>query len=187
MIKRNKTIIISVILLLVLLAIIFLIIRSYQSEDSQIPAQTDSSAYERFDGVYLVDFDDEGLPEKQEEITNLKELAFVISETFGSYSYEGDYRNINDLRIYMSDSMKEWADEYIKEERKDDYSGEYDVITTTPLIGKVIKLSEEEASVLVVTKREVLSDMEEINFHEGIIINFSKIDSDWKVDGIFWL
>ncbi|MEK7098118.1 MAG: hypothetical protein AAB906_04695, partial [Patescibacteria group bacterium] len=47
---------------------------------------------------------------------DLKRLALSFAERFGSFSNQAGYQHIKDLKIFMSSSMGEWADQYIQDE-----------------------------------------------------------------------
>jgi hypothetical protein len=201
--KKTKIIIAIIIVLLVLLGI-FLIINNLNNrqveptnisedpvvEDSEpvetapAPENTDKPANQEEPIVYRFDEKEEALRETNKE--DLKQMAFAISERFGSYSNEGNFGNISDLKIYMTSSMKTWADNYIKEQSETEYSGIYYGITTTALVGEVTEFDSNSASVTVTTKRKEIKDNEESVFNQDIIINFNKVGDEYKVNSAYW-
>jgi hypothetical protein len=86
----------------------------------------------------------------------------------------------------MTDSMKSWADNYIDEQSKVEYSGLYYGITTTALVGEVTEFNNEDANVTVTTKRKEIKDNQEDIFNQDIIINFNKVGDEYKVNGAYW-
>ncbi|HKK54484.1 MAG TPA: hypothetical protein VJ926_03115 [Patescibacteria group bacterium] len=147
-------------------------------ENTQIPANQEEPM------VYRFDEEEEAQRETSKE--DLKQMAFAISERFGSYSNEGNFGNINDLKIYMTDSMKLWADNYIEEQSEKEYIGNYYGITTTALVGEVTEFNDDSASVIVTTKRKEVKDQQENVYNQDIIINFNKVGDEYKVDDAYW-
>jgi hypothetical protein len=201
--KKTKIIIAISIVVLVLLGIFLVIMNLNKSEkepviinedpeiDTQLeietqpaPENTQVPANEEEPTVYRFDEEEEAQREVTKE--DLKQLAFAISERFGSYSNEGNFGNISDLKIYMTDSMKSWAEGYVEEQSETEYTGSYYGITTTSLVGEVTEFDEESASVTVTTKRREIKDNEESIFNQDIIINFNKVGNEYKIDAIYW-
>jgi len=156
-----------------------------ESETEPAPKNIDEPANQEDPVVYSFNPEEE---EEQRETSKeeLKQIAFAISERFGSYSNEGNFGNISDLKIYMTDSMKNWADSYISESQAEGYSGDYYGITTTALVGEVLEFNEDDASFLITTSRREVKDNQEEVFNQDIIINFNKIGDEWKVHEAYW-
>jgi hypothetical protein len=202
--KKTKIIIAILVILLVLL-VVFLVFINLQNSNQEeprdvneeleikneleqetkpAPKNTQEPANQEEPTVYSFDEEEEAQRETSEE--DLKQIAFAISERFGSYSNEGKFGNISDLKIYMTNSMKSWADNYIEEQSEIEYSGIYYGITTTALVGQVTEFNNESASATVTTKRKEVKDNQESIFNQDIIINFNKVGDEYKVDGAYW-
>ena len=202
--KKTKIIIAILVILLVLLGVFLVFINLQNSnqeeprdvneeleikneldqETKPAPKNTQEPANQEEPTVYSFDEEEEAQRETSEE--DLKQIAFAISERFGSYSNEGKFGNISDLKIYMTNSMKSWADNYIEEQSEIEYSGIYYGITTTALVGQVTEFNNESASATVTTKRKEVKDNQESIFNQDIIINFNKVGDEYKVDGAYW-
>ncbi len=206
--KRNYTIIITV-LIMVLIAVFLLVFLSNNKETTNrleeeenkeqinilkpeeevyemeiVPEATGTPAVS--EELVSYSFDDNEEVERMLNAEDLKRIAFAIAERFGSYSNQGKFGNINDLKIYMNEEMENWANNYVTKESEKEYSGEYYGITTTALAGKVSSFNDKDASILISTRRKEVSGTKENIFNQDIKINFKKIDSDWKVSGIYW-
>jgi uncharacterized protein YxeA len=202
--KKTKIIIAIIVILLVLVGI-FLVLNNLNNEDQNEPSETNNEteieteteqetepapeniekpANQEEPTVYRFDAKEEAQRETSKE--DLKQMAFAISERFGSYSNAGNFGNISDLKIYMTDSMKSWADNYIEEQSENEYSGSYYGITTTALVGEVTEFNSDSASVIVNTKRKEVKDKSENVFNQKIIINFNKVGDEYKVNGAYW-
>ncbi|MBI4779644.1 hypothetical protein HY797_04325, partial [Candidatus Falkowbacteria bacterium] len=59
------------------------------------------------------------VPFKKAEVDSddLVRMASSFAERFGSFSNQSDYGNIRDLQIFMTDTMKVWAENYIADAR----------------------------------------------------------------------
>jgi hypothetical protein len=122
--------------------------------------------------------------------SDLKRLASSFAERFGTYSNQSDMSNINDLKIFMSQKMQLWADNYIEEQRKKVTPEIYYGITTKAVVGEVKDFSnnEEKAQVLVRTQRkESTGSTNNFSYlQEDLLINFVKENGAWKIDSAFW-
>lgn len=123
--------------------------------------------------------------------TDLARLAAAFSERFGSYSNQSDYSNIRDLKIFMSSSMKAWADEYIRQAiLKNADTSIYYGITTKAVTTEIKSYDEDsgQAEILIKTQRREATGTtaNASSFYQDIIIKFVKEDGAWKVDSAYW-
>ena len=123
--------------------------------------------------------------------TELKMMAASFAERFGSFSNQSDYGNIRDLKIFMTHSMRKWADDFISESRaKNSNSDIYHGFTTKALIQETIQFNEEagKAEFLIKTQRKeaVGTTSNTTAFYQDIIIKFIKEKGVWKVNGADW-
>lgn len=131
-------------------------------------------------------FDEKKEAERELTAEDLKQLAFSIAERYGSFSNQGKFGNISDLEVYMTSEMKAWSKRHVETESAKPYSGEYYGMNTTALIGEVVSFADNKAQILVTTRRKEIKNNQENVFDQKISINFSKVDSEWKVSGIYW-
>lgn len=132
-------------------------------------------------------------PAEPDGSANIRRLAMAFAERFGSFSNQGDYQNIEDLRVFMSDRMKGWADAYVQNARDNaPASGteEYSGITTRALSSELDAYSEEQGSATVTvstqrTERTGLAQTQNVRY-QTIRIEFVMENGTWKVDGAFW-
>lgn len=131
-------------------------------------------------------------PRKEEMGENeLKRMAGSFAERFGSYSNQSDYSNIEDLMIFMTGSMREWAEEYIiKTAGKSGDRSIYYGITTKSVAEEVKKFDEAggEAEILVRAQRRESAGARANSrtFYQDIAIRFVKESGAWKVDAAIW-
>lgn len=130
----------------------------------------------------------EDKPSLKEE--QLKRTASLFIERLGSYSNQSNFSNVADLKIYMSDKMRDWADDFIAKNNIDRDVSTYYGITTKSISQKVDSSDEDSgrATVLVNTlRRESGGDLNEDNsFYQEALISFVLEDDFWKVDSANW-
>lgn len=121
--------------------------------------------------------------------SDVRKFASSFAERFGSYSSHSGFGNINDLRIFMNEDMRDWADGYIEDRVEDktednDYYG----ISTVAVATQMEEFNENEGEALarVETQRTETRDDEERVFTQTIEITLSRESGDWKVSRAEW-
>ena len=121
---------------------------------------------------------------------DLRKMALSFAERFGSYSNQADYGNIEDLKIFMTPKMQNWADDYVANLRQQDKDNAvYYGITSVAISGEVKQFDDPAgtAEVLVtVQRREVIGSSEAKVFSQNILIVFEKIKDEWKAGSATW-
>lgn len=122
---------------------------------------------------------------------DLSKLAQLFAERFGSYSNYSNYANFSDLKIFMTDTMKSWADKYVEELRSSSQGGvDYFGITTEAITSEVEAYNESSgsASILVTTqRRESTSQIDEGEaYMQKIQIGLKKVNGEWLIDKAYW-
>jgi hypothetical protein len=122
----------------------------------------------------------------------LLKMASVFVERFGTYSNQSNYSNIIDLKMFMSEKMKIWADSYIADMRANqDKDVLYYGISTRVVNEEMDLLDEEfgEARIIVRTRRQEATGFTgntAESFSQDIIVNMTKENQSWKIDSAFW-
>jgi hypothetical protein len=171
-------------------------INTIQNEDSyDLPIKTENGNIEKIiefqkktvviSGKETQEDDDETLKEEQ-----LKRTASLFIERFGSYSNQSNFSNVSDLKIYMSDEMKDWADDFVRKNNIDRDVSVYYGITTKSILQKVefIDMETGEASILVNTLRRESGggSTEDNSFYQESLVKFILEKGFWKVDSASW-
>lgn len=123
---------------------------------------------------------------------DLMRMASSFAERFGSFSNHSNFSNIKDLKIYMSQRMKKWADQYIMEKSQEMGSTDlYYGITTKAIAEEVKDLDEDTGQAIVevsTRRREATSSTSNTSnvFNQKIIILFTNEGGAWKVDDANW-
>jgi len=121
---------------------------------------------------------------------DVAKLGASFAERLGSYSNQSNYSNFEDLNIFMTATMRDWAKTYVEKMRADNpYDGKYYGITTVA-IGTETKSFDEsqgKAEVVVSTqRRENKIDGSENNYEQNLRLTFVKENNQWLVDGAYW-
>ena len=132
-------------------------------------------------------------PLKQAEVTadDLARLAAAFAERFGSFSNQSDYGNIRDLQIFMTSTMKTWADNYISDARaRNTQTAIYYGIVTKAISSEVKRFDADtgQAEILVKTQRRESAGVSgnSSTFYQDISLKYSRERGVWRVDGIYW-
>lgn len=194
MAKRKKVIIIIVliIVLLIIFGLLFWFLRLRQQPGGQ--AIIDPSK------IYVpttLPSASAGLPVNPEPVieekdleTTLKAVASTFTERFGSYSNEGNFSNLDELRDLMTIRMRSWTENYkISQKvllRGDSFYG----ITTQALSVKIENFDESfgQANVLVKTQRQEMKGTTKnpLVFYQDLKMQLINSGDGWKVDEVKW-
>jgi len=126
----------------------------------------------------------------QVDANDLAKLAMAFAERFGSYSNQSNYGNFTDLKIFMTDDLKTWVDNYVtdlKDKAQDSIS--YYGISTKALTSEVTQFNDNigQATIVVTTqRRESATQTDDSTYIQNIKIDMLKVRGEWLVDGIYW-
>jgi hypothetical protein len=123
---------------------------------------------------------------------DLLKMAAAFVERFGTYSNQSNFSNIADLKMFMSEKMKKWADDYIVDMRAGASGNNLYYGVTTRAVNQEMSLLDEdsgEARAIVHTRRQeaagFTSNTSE-SFSQDIIVNMIKEGQSWKIDSAYW-
>ncbi len=135
------------------------------------------------------------VPEASEEEklkSDISRLAAAFAERFGSYSNQGNFENLADLKPLMTEKMQAWTDNFIKQSQAAaGDSSVYFGVTTKALSVTAAEINETggTARITVSTqRREASGNMasnSEINY-ENLELVFNKVNGEWFVDEATW-
>lgn len=134
----------------------------------------------------------EAKPATKEEMDQeaIMRLAASFAERFGSYSNHANFQNMEDLKLFMTDRMQAWSDNFVKTNlSKQSGQAEYYGITSQAVTKKMLAYDEGKgtAKVLVQTqRRETAGQAEPVSFGQGIEIDLVKSGGTWLVDQAYW-
>ena len=121
---------------------------------------------------------------------SLKAIAFTFAERFGSYSNQGDFSNLDDLRDLMTIKMKAWVDNYKASQEITAEGAVYYGITTQSLSAQISEFDESlgRAEIIVTTQRGEArgSPVNPKIFYQDLKLQLVKTGEGWKVDSVIW-
>jgi hypothetical protein len=161
------------------------------TELAQIPGE--SPAPQKTIKEITITKDEDAKPAGEAEVkaTELKKIAMSFAERFGSYSNHSDFSNVVDLKLFMSESMQKWADNFVEVGRRStkDMSTYQGVITKAVTSEvKAYNLGTGVAQILVGTQK-VATDSDSDNTkttYEDLLVTFVKENNEWKVNEAEW-
>ena len=126
-----------------------------------------------------------------EEEVDVLLVAEAFAERFGSYSNQSDYQNLDDLEIFMTESMNTWVESYKEDLKKQNPDiNIYYAVETKAISNQVRVLDEEkgEAELLIKTQRQEFENdiTNPAIFYQDILLKLVKADGQWKVQGAYW-
>lgn len=130
-------------------------------------------------------------PAPPDDRNTLRSLASLFAERFGSYSNQGGYSGIVDLKFFMTASLADWSDTYVAEliANQNDPTL-YAAVTTRALTATVEDFDEGRgtATVRVKTQRQETAPgaLDATIKYQDIVLGFVKSGSSWKVDDVRW-
>jgi hypothetical protein len=121
---------------------------------------------------------------------NLKATAFTFAERFGSYSNQGNFSNLDDLRVLMTTRMKAWTDNYKASQKTTAEGATYYGITTQALSVQISEFDESlgRAEIIATTQRREAkgSTVNPKIFYQDLKLQLVKTGEGWKVDSAVW-
>lgn len=123
--------------------------------------------------------------------TDLEKIGMSFAERFGSYSNQSNYSNFEDLKIFMTDNMKDWVDSYVASLKKGSApSTSYAGQETRALSAQASSFDDKAGTALVVVTvaRSLSTDQVGGGTPQAakLDLNFKKIDGRWLVDKAYW-
>ena len=116
-------------------------------------------------------------------------LATSFAERLGSFSNQSSFGNVTDLKIFMTSSMRDWADKYVAELRAANYSGEYYGITTKVLTTKVLSYDKKAGTAkieVIAERQEGRADNLSEPFRQNMTVELVEKNGEWLVDTAYW-
>ena len=132
-------------------------------------------------------------PARREAVTedDLKRLASSFVERYGSYSNQSGYANTRELEIFMSQSMKAWANNYVEQARSQNKPTDIYYGLTTKSVVVITKQFDEyagraEFNVQTQRKESTAVGANFRTFQQNALVAMIKEGGAWKVDGVKW-
>lgn len=121
---------------------------------------------------------------------DLGKIGMNFSERFGSFSKQANFGNIEDAKLFMTESLRRWADSYTKQLKEDYQDRDFYEIETKAIAFTVISFNEEEGSARIVVetmRRESESLTEQgDDFMQELTLDFVLTGDRWLIDAAYW-
>ena len=136
-------------------------------------------------------YDIESEAPHQTNSTDLGKLSMSFAERFGSFSNQSNYGNFTDLKILMTDNMKEWIDKYIIDLKNNPKNGTaYYGVTTDALTYEVKKFDNTSGQAEVTIETQRRESTEKINggdaYLQKLDLSLVKVNGEWLFDKAYW-
>lgn len=124
-------------------------------------------------------------------VSDVTRIAMAFAERFGSYSNQSSYGNFTDLKIMMTNNMKNWADNYVTGlKASNTNSSVYYGITTNALTNETKNFDDASgvAQIIVSTKRQENTEalVPSPAYVQKLDLDFKKVNGEWLVDRAYW-
>ena len=123
--------------------------------------------------------------------SDVAKIAMAFAERFGSYSNQSSYGNFTDLKIWMTNNMKDWADNYVIDLKASstNQTGYYG-ITTKALTSEVKKFDDNAgiAQIVITTQRQetTVDSNSKPSYIQKLDLDYKKVNNEWLVDRAYW-
>lgn len=131
----------------------------------------------------------ERIAEEKRYPLGLRQLAISFAERYGSYSTDQKFKNLDDLKPFMSTKMQKTVDDFMLAERNATSTLEsFQGLTTKGLSADLISLETSGAVIVVQTQRTISSDsgLEPVVSYRNLKLSFIKTGNEWQVDEAVW-
>lgn len=196
--RKTKILIVAGGILLLLLLAYWLFIRpSYEAPGGNVNSAANVNGLPSSNPVALPAVNTSGslpetaVPDGEKVNSDVSRLAAAFAERFGSYSNQGSFENILDLRSLMTEKMKVWADDFV--EKNSAASGSnaiYSGVTTKAISVEMPDVSgASSATVTVKTQRRETSGSmvgNEKIVYQDLELSMVKVGDEWKIDDAAW-
>lgn len=198
--KKISFLIMAIALVLIAFIVWFVINLDKKTEEAPISPGGDNVSVDATDPVNSANpgnmprdyrkFDISKEPVLEQDAEAVKKIAMAFAERFGSFSNQSNYSNIEDLRIFMTTSMGDWAEGYLaklKEEKSN--NGDYYGIITKAISAEVEEFDKTKGTAkIVITNRrqETNGRIASDYYNQELTLNMAKEDGAWKADSAIW-
>jgi hypothetical protein len=202
MTNRTKKIIASVIALIILLLLLWLFSRQPElapintSNEAKTPTPIGALNATNGPGLKppLFEATEPARPvvesEQPDVRSSLRSLASAFAERYGSYSNQGDYENLEELQVLMTDKFSQETAGFIRQSRAVDPGVATYIGLTTRSLNTTIRGLDElagRATVIVNTQREEISARGGRVFYQEISLEFIREGEIWRVNSATWM
>lgn len=192
MARRTKILIVVVILLLLLFVSLWFLLRPWFAEKQKAAEVAKTPEPIALKQTTSPTATPQKVTSEEKLKSDLSRLAASFAERFGSYSNQGEFENLLDLKALSTTKMQSWIDDLIKKNQAaQGNTASYFGVTAKAVSSKITSLNEKSGSAKVVVsvqKREASGSMTEnvkVSY-QNLELEFKKVSEEWKVDSTTW-
>lgn len=119
----------------------------------------------------------------------VRRLAQLFIERYGSFSNQGNYENISDLYPLMTANMRRVSSSYEDEQKRTHpEGGAYYGVTTKAMGAEVVSLTETRATIKVNTQKQETfgTALNSVVIYQSATVSLARLGDTWKVDDVDW-
>lgn len=118
---------------------------------------------------------------------SLNRLVNLFAERLGSYTSDSEFQNLQELKVYMTDSMQTWADSYVVAGSLNTNSA-YTSVISKVISTKILSQSGSSAKVELIIQKteETVGETTKNSYNQNIVLELIKQGDDWLVDRATW-
>lgn len=199
MLRRNKIIILIVILAAVFVFVLLALapafmkkkIDNQNAQDLFFNTNTSRDSLSQGTGAQEPDSRVQVFTKEPGNQSALIAVAMTFTERFGSFSTQGNFENLKDSQYYMTEKLKAWSESYMEKNKNREESQEFYGVTTRALKADILTLDDDEknAQVLVSVQQEENHGSQTGRgaiLYKRLLLDCIKMDGSWKVDTALW-
>jgi len=187
--KNQRTFIIVFVVLIILLAIFLAWWFLFRSEDTNTNAANINETANVNSSLININTEPAlaNVNIGEEGPLSLNRLVNLFTERLGSYTTGTEFQNLQALKVYMTDSMKTWADSYAVPAAVNTNSA-YTAVVCKVISTKVLSQDEASAEVELITLKtqETAGASAKNSYNQYIVLKLIKQGEDWLVDSATW-
>ncbi|XOU94431.1 MAG: hypothetical protein ACNFW9_06410 [Candidatus Kerfeldbacteria bacterium] len=120
------------------------------------------------------------------ENLTIARLANIFTERYGSYTSESEFKNTLELKVYMTDTLEKWVDNYLATQPDQTNSGEFFSIVTKVISNKIISQDDVSSKVELITQRVEKLGTEKDTYYQNITLELVYENETWLVNKVTW-
>ncbi len=125
------------------------------------------------------------LSQEKQDLLEAQERANFFIEMLGTYSSDGNFKNIIDLQPMMTSKMLAWSKDFINRNSHNRPSL-YQAVVTKVFSSQIIDNNNQQLTILVKTRRQEKIGEKEKNYNQTAKLVLKRNNSNWLVDSVDW-
>ena len=158
------------------------------SEENQLSDQLDNSITDNTEQTNdQNDIKTDIISKPVDEKQILKQQARVFAQRYGTYSSDGQFLNLYELRSLMTASFWQTKEAYIQSFDGSQKNNNFYSLSSVALSVKLINFTEQQAQYLVNCQQQSIKENRQQILYRALQISFIKQNNQWLVNGADWI